>query len=178
MRRLTFGGYLEQYVRSLSSNSTNGIFKLAKEASTNYRLREPLFLYALHAGKMHLLLKSTRESLLLSQYAEIAAKYSWLDMLHALESKDETINRNYHKVYRSYVSRRDTPETNSKTKALLHRRIRHLQDIKNVTNYRLYTDLRLNPSNVNAFLKNGDANKLSLDKARKLLDYLENRNIS
>ena len=48
MRELTFVGFLSRYVRELSMSGTNSISKLASEAATdNYRLREPLLLYAL-----------------------------------------------------------------------------------------------------------------------------------
>ena len=48
MKELTFVGFLSLYVRELSMSGTNSISKLASEAATdNYRLREPLLLYAL-----------------------------------------------------------------------------------------------------------------------------------
>ena len=48
-----------------------------------------------------------------------------------------------------------------------------LQKEKNISNYRIYKDLELNPGNINAYLKHGDPSKLSLATARKTLDYLE-----
>ena len=173
MRELTFRGYLERYVRSLSSCKTNSVFKLAAEAQVNYRLREPLFLYALNTGKTDILLRATAGSGLHLQYVEMADRYSWEKMLEALESKNESLDRSYHKTYRSYISRRYTSRTDSDTKALMHKKIRRLQNTKGISNYRLYTDLRLNPSNVNSFLKSGDVNKVSLERAREMIAYLE-----
>lgn len=43
-----------------------------------------------------------------------------------------------------------------------------------VSNYRIYTDLKLNPGNLNAWLKHGDSSKVSLYTARKTLQYMEN----
>ncbi|WP_308564437.1 hypothetical protein [uncultured Faecalibacterium sp.] len=40
-----------------------------------------------------------------------------------------------------------------------------------MTNYRIYTDLRLNPGNVNAWLKHNDSSKMSLDCARQIYKY-------
>lgn len=52
MRELTFRGFLTQYVKHLSVQETTSLYKLAKEASsTNPRLKEPLFLYALFSQK-------------------------------------------------------------------------------------------------------------------------------
>ena len=55
-------------------------------------------------------------------------------------------------------------------------RILRLQKERNVTNYRLYTDLKMNPGNLNAWLKHGDGNKISLDRARDVLRYLSETN--
>ena len=59
MRELTFVGFLSRYVRELSMSGTNSISKLAREAATNnYRLREPLLLYALFSDNSALHLSS------------------------------------------------------------------------------------------------------------------------
>ena len=173
MQRLTFSGYLENYVRSLSSANSKSIYRLAKETSTNPRLREPLFLYALCDGKVELLLKATKDEDLHSQYNNLANRYIWKTMLAALESGDESLDKNYHKAYNSYSSRRNMPETHGRSKALMHARIRLLQNEKNVSNYRIYTDLKLNPGNINSFLKTGDVTKVSRDVARRIVIYLE-----
>ena len=41
------------------------------------------------------------------------------------------------------------------------------------SNYRIYTDLHLNPGNLNAWLKHGDCGKVSLKTARSVLRYAE-----
>ena len=62
MRELTFRGFLKQYVFSLSSLNTYGLYKLTAEAATtNPRLREPLFLYALFSDKSDVLLQATKD---------------------------------------------------------------------------------------------------------------------
>ena len=40
------------------------------------------------------------------------------------------------------------------------------------TNYRIYTDLKLNPGNVNSWLKNGDSSKVSYRNAERILNYV------
>ena len=52
-----------------------------------------------------------------------------------------------------------------------YRRVLELQQKKKLTNYRLYTDLKLNPGNVNAWLKHNDSSKMSLDCARQIYKY-------
>ena len=173
MRELTFTGYLEQYVRSLSKSNTNSIYKLAREIPENPRLREPLFLYAFGFGKTDLLLRASASYPVCSQYTEIAKRYTWESLMNALEEMDMQLGWDYIKVYKSYHSRRDKNKTDSDTKALMHKEIRHLQACKRVSNYRLYTDLCLSPSNANAFLKNGSVNRLNIKTVERMLDYLE-----
>lgn len=52
------------------------------------------------------------------------------------------------------------------------RRISKVKQAKCVTNYRIYKELNLNPGNVNAFLKNENTSKVSLDTARKILAFV------
>ena len=75
------------------------------------------------------------------------------------------------KVWRSYCSVRDTVLADNDTKELIHRRVLELQQKKKLTNYRIYTDLKLNPGNVNAWLKHNDSSKMSLDCARQIYKY-------
>ena len=46
MRKLTFEGFLKQYVAELSGVQTASVHKLAACLNENPRLKEPLFLYA------------------------------------------------------------------------------------------------------------------------------------
>ena len=52
-------------------------------------------------------------------------------------------------------------------------KILRLQKAKQITNYRIYTDLKLNPGNTNAWLKHGSHEKISLNNARSILRYME-----
>lgn len=45
----------------------------------------------------------------------------------------------------------------------------HRWDMIRQSAYRLYTDLKLNPGNVNAWLKHNDSSKMSLDCARQIV---------
>lgn len=55
---------------------------------------------------------------------------------------------------------------------MMFRRISEVKQAKCVTNYRIYKELNLNPGNVNAFLKNEDTSKVSVDTARKILSFV------
>ena len=173
MQRLTFHRYLESYVKRLSEQNTTSIYKLVKEVPTNLRLREPLFLYALCHDKVDILLKASAGCSVCSEYIELAGKYKWSDLLKLLEDNDTRLNSLYHKVYRSYVSRRDTYKRGNSRRHLLYKKTRKLQESKGISNYRLYTDLKLNQSNVNRYLKYGDIAKVSEKVADTMVAYLE-----
>jgi hypothetical protein len=176
MRELTFSGFLRKYVCELSEQKTMSLYKLAKEASVNTpRLREPLFLYALFSDKTDVLLNATKDKRLHAEYSDLLNYFDKAHLLVALKEQNSRLDSGYLKVWKSYVSEKNRLSTDNQTKLLMRNKIVRLQNEKQVTNYRLYTDLELNPGNLNAYLKHGDSSKLSLDTSRKVLNYLEMR---
>jgi len=173
MQRLKFHRYLERYVRSLSHGKTNSIYKLVKEVSENLRLREPLLLYAYSFNKVDRLLTASINYPVYSEYADMANKYTRDEIMKLLKNNDENLGELYRKVYRSYVARHDMPDTKNNIRRLIHKNSRSLQESKGISNYRLYTDLKLNHGNVNSYLKYGDISKLNMRNAERILEYLE-----
>lgn len=174
MRELTFKGFLTQYVRRLSRQDTNSLYRLAAEAAgDNPRLREPLLLYALFAGKQGVLLMAAKDETLRGHYAGLVSRYSAEEMAVLLEQGSPLLGEEYHKVWRSYLSRKNRVQADNHTKALMRKKVKRLQEKNGVTNYRIYTDLNLNPGNLNAWLKHGNGEKVSLDTARLTLRYVE-----
>lgn len=173
MQKLTFRGYLSRYVRQLSGLNTNSIVRLAKEAQTNYRLREPLFLYAYCSDRMNVLLACTSDSEWGEKFQQVSSQFSFPKLLQALESQNKVLNERYHKCYHSYACRRDMPKTYNRKKGLMRNKILQLQTQKKVTSYRVCLDLGLNRSNVTAYIKHGDVDRVSVDLARKILEYLD-----
>ena len=173
MRQLTFKGYLEQYVKRLSTDETNSLYKLAKDAVNNHRLRVPLFLYALNNDKVEVLLKATKNKTLKTYFIELAIKYPPVSIMAALVNGDSSINENFHKVYNSYIRKRDMTKTHVRAKMSMRDKIKNLQKEKGVSNYRLYKDLNLNPGNINNYLKNGTVSKVSRNTAKRMISYLE-----
>ena len=171
MRELTFSGFLTEYVRSLSKAGTTSVFALAKEASAdNPRLKEPLLLYAFVSDKKDLLLRAAKRFGLEEFYKPALSVLSESDIETVFEKG--LLPDGYKKVWRSYLAKKNSQYTDDETKELMRSRILRLQKERNVTNYRLYTDLKMNPGNLNAWLKHGDGNKISLDRARDVLNYL------
>ena len=174
MRELTFVGFLSRYVRELSMSGTNSISKLAREAATNnYRLREPLLLYALSTDNSALLQKSIKNDMQKARYDAILEQYSKEQMLQALKENDPDLPAEYRKVWRSYLAQKNRKETDAQTKELIRQRILSMQKEKGVSNYRIYKTLGLNPGNVNDWLRNGAGEKVSLSTARKAFVFLQ-----
>lgn len=174
MRELTFKGYLTQYVRQLSYQETNSLYKLAVEASSNNpRLKEPLLLYALYSQKQDALLLATRQSSLHADYTYLLSSYSADAMTYLFEQSSPDLPMEYHKVWRSYQSQKNKGQADNHTKELMRMKVKRLQEKKSLTNYRIYTDLKLNPGNLNAWLKHGNCDKVSLDTARMVVHYAD-----
>ncbi len=175
MRALTFVGFLSRYVRELSMSGTNSISKLAREAAAdNYRLREPLLLYALFTDNRALLRNSIDNDALNKQYNAIFDQYNKAQMLQSLKNNDPALPTEYRKVWRSYLAQKNRKETDAQTKKLIRQRILSMQKEKGVSNYRIYKTLGLNPGNINDWLKNGAGEKVSLTTARKAFEFVQN----
>lgn len=173
VRKLTFEGFLKQYVADLSGIRTASVHKLADCLRENPRLKEPLYLYARMFDKVNLLLRYTEGREYLADYERLSKCYSQEQMLMLLESQSPELPEGYLKVWRSYCSVRDAVLADNDTKELIHRRVVEIQQKKHLTNYRIYADLKLNPGNVNAWLKHNDSSKMSLDCARQIYRYVK-----
>ena len=171
MRKLTFKGFLTQYVKSLSETGTLDVEKLAMEAGkTNARLREPLILYAVVTGK------SRR---LEDKLASMTGGEKMLHELHAVSEDCLTeqlqsglLPENYQKVWSSFLAAQGAPRKEAELKVSMRNKILQLQKDKSCSNYRIYRDLKLNPGNINNWLKNGDSRKVSYKTAVQIMDYV------
>lgn len=175
MRELTFRGFLTKYVQELSEGGDRALSALVLESEVaNPRLREPLFLYAMFSDKCDTLLKVSKDHEQRSVYEKYTLRYTKESMMLALEQNDPSLPYEYRKVWNSYQSAKNRYLYDKETKELMRQRVLRLQQTYNVSNYRIYTDLHLNPGNVNAWLKHGYCEKVGLDTAREILHFVEN----
>ena len=168
MRRLTFKGFLDDYVAELSFSGTSSVIKLLKELEQNPRLKEPLILHSIFSG----LPCSVSD-----RYPAFFEEYRYL--LDLLQNKElEQIVKTelpykYQKIFSAYEYRLNRVANENESKLLMRKRIISIQEEKGITNYRIYTDLKMNPGNVNSFLKNGVPEKISLASAREIWCYVK-----
>ena len=132
MRKLTFEGFLKQYVAELSGTQTASVHKLADCLRENPRLKEPLYLYALAFDKVNLLLRYTKGNDCFAEYEQLSNCYSLAQMLLLLEKQSPELPEGYRKVWRSYCSVRDAVLADNDTKELIHRRVLELQQKKEI----------------------------------------------
>jgi len=173
VRQLTFGGFLESYTKALSGENTRSLRRLAGMALTQPRVTEPLMLLAVVTQREQMLAGAK----LLD--SELSGELHTLVTLHqsgrlesALAAGDPQLRTEYVKVWNSYVARRDVVKRDANLKLDVRERVLALEATKHVTRYRMAKDLGLNPGNLHAFLAHGEPSKLSLDRAYKLLDYM------
>jgi len=174
MRRLTFPGFLQAYVRALSGEGTLALPRLAALSETEARLVEPLLLWAAvtnRAGRLDGLLEG--RPALQRELKTLVRLQSTGRLESELADAGSTLRPEYSKVWHSYLVRRDAPSRDKELRLKVRERVLDLESQKGVTRYRMAKDLGLNPGNLHAFLSLGDPTKLSLDRVADLVEYLE-----
>ena len=124
---------------------------------------------------------ANRSKTLLTNFINIK-KYSYLktacNQLSGLEENNinDFLNSerlsHYRTIFQNYIYEKDKKVLENKLKQMMYQKICFTRKSKNMSNYRIYKELNLNPGNANAFLKYGDVSKVSLDTARKILAFV------
>lgn len=169
MRELTFKGYLLSQLQELSGFNSTSLYAFSQLACNNARLKDVLSLYLV------MYIEENLRSKLLKRfdYLNIACeKLNGLDEYNVETYLQNDSLSEYRTVYNNYLYQRNHKEQEDRLKMMMYRRISEVKQAKCVTNYRIYKELNLNPGNVNAFLKNEDISKVSLDTARKILTFV------
>lgn len=173
MRQLTFAGFLDAYVRALAGCDTRSLPQLVELSRTQPRLVHPLLLWAVTTGRAERLSRLLTDSQPKSDLTTLSHLQAAGTLVAALEDEAPQLAPEYAKVWRSYVAKRDAHLRDSQLKLAARQRVLDLESQKHVTRYRMAKDLGLNPGNLHAFLAQGNASKLSLDRAFALVEYLE-----
>lgn len=156
MRELTFKGYLQQQLCELSGCKSKSLYKFSKIAKSNARLRNVLTVY------LHFFVQDNLKNQLCKKYTFLASSCAHYD-----DSLSE-----YKTIYENYLYKKNKKANEGKNKAVMQKRILEMQAEKEISNYRIYTSLNLNPGNINDFLKSGNVNKVGLNTARKILSFV------
>ena len=162
MRKLSFNSYLEQYLKDISGDVSLSVSKLVKKAKKNYRILDPLILYCALTDKRELFNKRSK-----NKHKELIDSLTVDNFL-----SDKYQNYNFSKIWDSYQHRVNVMDYNNVIKSRIRINILKTMQEKGITNYRVYTDLKLNPGNINAFLTNNDTSKASLDLVKRIYNYV------
>lgn len=158
MNKLTIIGYLKMYFSEELGVNTLSIRKLSEICKTNPDMKEYVALFAVLTGR---------------EYLCAGNMDLFKECMKIQESENiKKISPKYKLIYKDYETCANAnPDEEFKKK--IRNRIIEIQADKKISNYRIYTDLSMNPGNVNSFLKNGDCRKLSLDAVRRIWKYVE-----
>ena len=174
MRELTFKGFLRSYVRKLSRSGSLDPAKLAEEVTDgNARLCAPLVLYAIVSGTAGRLKGALGGATGADEVRRLLGALPSRNVEQTLRSGDAP--EECLKVWNSYLVAHDAPVRDAELKRAVRKKVLQLQKETGCSNYRVYTDLKLNPGNVNCWLKQGDDRKVSYRTAEKILAYMVRR---
>ena len=164
MRKQLFINFLKWYLYDVSGLDSTNVHKLVKESKRSYRMKDSLILYCALANKKHLYNKYTN-----NKNAEVINKLNENNFL-----SDEFSDYEFKKIYTSYIHKTNVVEYDSITKRKVRDNIVDIMGEKGISNYRVYKDLKLNPGNINDYLKNNNVKKVSRDVVLKIFDYVYN----
>jgi len=178
VRRPNFERWLRRQILGLADTDSFNLRKLAALAQKEKpRLAEPLLLYAYTTGKTERLLSFVWNDELYRSYLTALEAIENTDLAGVALSgrKVGSLSREYSKFLDSYRAAYNKPESNNESKRLRWERSRALQLEKGVNTSEIYQALALNAGNVNAYMKHGALEKVSLKNATDIMKYLYTR---
>ena len=169
MRKLSLKSYLEKQMVTLSGLNSKSLYRSSAMSEKNARLKDTVVLYLM------LFVKDDLKWHLLNKYSYLSPgceKLAGITQENAESFLEEGSLSNYRTIYENYLNIVSTHDNENRIKQMMYDRIVQLQAEKGISNYAVYKALKLNPGNANAFLKNADVSKLSLDTVRRILEFV------
>lgn len=169
MRKLSLKSYLEKQMIALSGLNSKSLYRFSATSEKNARLKNTVVLYLM------LFVKEDLKRHLLNKYPYLSSgceKLSGITPENAESFLADDSLSEYRTIYENYLNTISTHDNENRIKRMMYDRIAQVQREKGISNYAVYKALKLNPGNANAFLKNGDVSKLSLDTVRCILEFV------
>lgn len=161
MRKLTYEGFLKQYLHDLSGTSTISVKKLIDMLPDNPRLYEPLVLYVVLTD---------------ATTFKVCNNQQFINDCNFIKKNLGDLNKlpdGYKKVYKSYQYASSRKKREDDTKMKMLKQIQQLQVEKSVTVYRICKDLQMDRGNVNEFIRNKNCDRLSIERVERIWRYLQ-----
>jgi len=173
MKLKTFKSFLVDYVKDMNPEGSLSLFKNEKYTHKDKRLLNVYSFYVLFNSNVEKTLLNKKERLpeLYDMYESYKEKYKGftyenlykkVDMLDDFDELKQLYNS-----YKNLVINK-----NLLLKKMYHRKIINIKKEKSISNYRIYTDLKLNHGNTNDYLKNEKYGKLSINNVKSILEYV------
>jgi hypothetical protein len=173
MSALTFQGWLKLQIHSLSGNGSLNLSKLVSLAEKDRPRLFPYILCYAHEIKMdERVLRRIMDDDICDDFQkalEVIGNHPFADLP---ETEYEQLPWNYHKLLASWNAASHKNQSIQESKRLRWEATKRLQIEKHISNADIYNALNLNKGNTNAYLKDGDISKLSLDNATRIMKYL------
>ena len=162
MRKMGFVGFLKKYISDVSGVNSLSIHKLVKLSKKNHRLFDSLLLYCVITNRKELFNKYTNNQF-----------YTLVEELKRDNFLDERfLDYDFKKIWEAYLTSNKRIDYENEFKSKLRESILEKMKANKISKYRVYTDLKLNPGNVNDYLTNGNCKKVSLDVGKSIYHYV------
>ena len=173
MKLKTFKSFLVDYVKDMNPERSLSLFKNEKCVLNDKRLLNVYSFYVLLNSNVENTLLNKKDKLpkLYNMYKSYKKKYkgfTYKNLSEKVDMLDEFDELN--QLYNSYKNL--VVNKNLLLKKMYHNRITNISKDKSISNYRIYTDLKLNHGNTNDYLKNKKYEKLSINNIKSILQYV------
>jgi hypothetical protein len=160
-------------LKYLSGEETLNLRRLAYLAQgSTPRVRERLVLYALATGQSCRLKSILYDERMVDELATVEEVLQAVDFDNPGELHWASLPLRYKKALDSFKAAYHAIDTKNESKRLRWERTVRLQKEKGVSNAQIYQALEINAGNVNAYLKNGDIDRVTLDTATNIMKFL------
>jgi hypothetical protein len=173
MRRFTLKGWLARELKYLSGEETLNLRRLAYLAQGPCpRLWERLVLYTVVKGQAKQLRAYLYDERLIEKFEAVNFTLSGANLNDPESWDTDALPERYKKALSSFRSAYHSIDTRNKSKRLRWQKTIQLQRQKGVSNAEIYQALGFDAGNINAYLKHGDIDRVTLDAATDIMKYV------
>ena len=170
MRELTFKSYLRRELKEISYCKSLDISELVSEIANGHNeISETLMLYCIFYDKVSALQKAVAKTPGFNKDCMLLKATE-----KELSSSKSAIPSNFKNVYADYMKQKVANKNSHEYKETLRKKILTLNKKYKYPIRKLGLLVEIDPSNLNAFLKNKEYSKVSPDKLEKIVDFLKN----
>jgi len=173
MKLKTFKRFLVDYVKDMNLERSLSLVKNEKQTHQDKRLLNVYSFYVLFNSDVENTLLKNKENLPVVYNTYHLYKEKYKDFTFDNLSKKVDMLDEFDELRQLYNSYRNlVVNKNLLLKQMYHRKIMMIKKEKNISNYRIYTDLKLNHGNTNDYLKNEKYDKLSFNNVKSIFEYV------